>query len=74
MNTSLYSEFSLYGVYVPTLLALMAIAYLIKTAVRTLLARTPFYAWIWHPALFNFSVWLLALGLVAVLMPGPGHD
>lgn len=70
MNSSLYSEFSLYGVYVPTLLALMAVAYGIKTGVRMLLARTRFYTWVWHPALFNLALWILALGLVANVAPG----
>lgn len=70
MNTSLYGEFSLYGVYLPTLLALMIAAYAIKAGVRFVLGKTSFYAWVWHPALFNFAVYVLALGGVMALVPG----
>ncbi|QWT19365.1 DUF1656 domain-containing protein [Bacillus sp. NP157] len=70
MNIPLYGEFSLYGVYIPTLLAVMAAAYLIKSVVRFALGKTHFYAWIWHPALFNLAVFVLAFASVLALLPG----
>lgn len=55
-------EFDIYGVFVPTLLCLMLIAYALKAAIHALLLRTAFYRWIWHPALFNFALFVLLLG------------
>jgi hypothetical protein len=69
VNIPLYGEFSLYGVYIPTLLAVMAAAYAVKSLVRFALGKTHFYAWIWHPALFNLAMYVLALAGVLALMP-----
>ncbi|UPG92424.1 DUF1656 domain-containing protein [Luteibacter aegosomaticola] len=47
----------------------MAAAYAVKSLVRFALGKTHFYAWIWHPALFNLAVYVLALAGVLALMP-----
>ena len=39
----MYGEFSLYGVFVPTLLGLMLLAYLLKSGLRLVLQRTGAY-------------------------------
>ncbi|NII09554.1 DUF1656 domain-containing protein [Oleiagrimonas sp. C23AA] len=56
------AELDIYGVFVPTLLCLMLAAYALKSGVQALLQRTTFYRWIWHPALFNFALFVLLLG------------
>lgn len=61
-------EFNLYGVFVPTLLALMTLAYLLKSAVGALLTRVGAYRYIWHPALFNLALYVLLLGGLFSLM------
>ena len=60
----------LYGVYVPTLLLLLLVAYALKSLLRALLARLGFYRWVWHPPLFNLALYVLVLGLLFTLAPG----
>jgi hypothetical protein len=64
----MYGEFSLYGVFVPTLLGLMLLAYLLKSGLRLVLQRTGAYRHIWHPALFNLAVYVIVLGGLFSLM------
>ena len=64
----MYGEFSLYGVFVPTLLGLMLLAYLLKSGLRVVLQRTGAYRHIWHPALFNLAVYVTVLGGLFSLM------
>ncbi|MGN6479058.1 DUF1656 domain-containing protein [Luteibacter sp.] len=73
MNIPLYGEFSLYGVYIPTLLAVLVAAYVVKSLVRLVLGKTHFYAWVWHPALFNLAIYVLAVAGVLALMPEVAH-
>lgn len=64
----MHGQFSLYGVYIPTLLGLMAVAYLLKGALRYALTRLGAYRWIWHPALFNLALYVGLLGLLVALL------
>lgn len=70
MNTSLSGDLNLYGVFVPTPLVLMAVAYLLKGAIRGVLARVGFYGRIWHPGLFNVALYIVVLGSMLALVPG----
>lgn len=56
-------EFSLHGVFVPTLLGLMLLAYVLNSGLRVLLQRIGAYRFVWHPALFNLAVYGIVLGL-----------
>ena len=58
----MYGEFSLYGVFVPTLLALMTLAYLLNSVLGLVLSRLGAYRHIWHPALFNLATYIVVLG------------
>ncbi|WP_372392538.1 DUF1656 domain-containing protein [Xanthomonas sp. NCPPB 3582] len=64
----MYGEFDLHGVFVPTLLALMTLAYLLNSAIGALLARGGAYRHIWHPALFNLALYVVLLGGLFSLM------
>lgn len=55
-------EVSLYGLYVPPLLLLTLVALAISSVLNRLLARTGFYRLVWHPALFDFSLFVIILG------------
>jgi hypothetical protein len=55
-------EVSLYGIYVPPLLLLTLPALVISSLLKFLLARTGFYRLVWHPALFDFSLFVIVLG------------
>ena len=60
-------EVSLYGLYLPPLLLLTLAALLISRALNLALARTGFYRLVWHPALFDFSLFVIVLGTLAYL-------
>lgn len=66
----MYGEFNLYGVFIPTLLLLMLIAYLLMSALQLLLARAGVYRHVWHPPLFNLAVYVLLLGGLFALVQG----
>lgn len=55
-------EVSLYGLYVPPLLLLTLAALAVSRLLNRILARTGFYRVVWHPALFDFSLFVIVLG------------
>lgn len=55
-------EVSLYGLYVPPLLLLTLPAMALSRVLNRVLARTGFYRLVWHPALFDFSLFVIVLG------------
>jgi len=61
-------EFSLHGVFFPTLLGLMLAAWLLNSGVRLLLQRTGAYRHVWHPALFNLALYGIVLGVLFHLL------
>lgn len=58
-------EVSLYGLYLPPLLLLTLAALLISRVLNLALARTGLYRLVWHPALFDFSLFVIVLGALA---------
>ncbi|SDI04391.1 DUF1656 domain-containing protein [Paraburkholderia phenazinium] len=60
-------EIDIFGVFVPSVLVLMFVAYLINLVLRTLLARTGFYRFVWHRAIFDLGIYVLVLGLVVIV-------
>ncbi|TPG66324.1 DUF1656 domain-containing protein [Pseudomonas arsenicoxydans] len=52
------------GVFLPTLLVLMGITYVLYLLVHGLLMRLHFYRLVWHRALFNVALYALLLGAV----------
>jgi hypothetical protein len=69
----MYGEFTVYGVFIPTLLGLMLLAYLLLNGLRLLLQRFGFYRLIWHPPLFNFALYVLVLGALVDLLRQAVH-
>lgn len=59
-------EVSLYGLYAPTLLLLVLPALFVSRVLNLLLARTGFYRMVWHPALFDFSLFVIVLGSLSI--------
>jgi protein AaeX len=58
-------EVSLFGVYVPPLLLLMLPALVVSRVLGVVLARTGLYRLVWHPALFDLSLFVIVLGSLA---------
>ena len=55
-------EVSLYGLFLPPLLLLALAALCVTSMLKLVLAKTRFYRVVWHPALFDFSLFILVLG------------
>lgn len=54
-------ETNFLGLYLPWILLLSLGALPAMWGLRRLLARTGFYRWVWHPALFDMALYLLVL-------------
>jgi hypothetical protein len=51
-------EIDLFGVFVPSLVLWSVLAYLLARIISRLIARAGLYRRIWHPALFDFSLFV----------------
>lgn len=60
-------EIDILGVFVPAVLVLMFIAYLVNLAIRTVLARAGFYRFVWHRSIFDLGIYVLVLGVVVIV-------
>lgn len=60
-------EVSIYGIYMPPLLLLAALAVVVTGLCNRLLSRAGFYRFVWHPALFDFSLFIIVLGSLVFL-------
>jgi len=60
-------EVNIYGLFLPPLLLLALAALVVTRLLKMVLAKTPFYRVVWHPALFDFSLFILVLGALAFL-------
>jgi hypothetical protein len=60
-------EVDILGVYIPAILWLMGIAYLVSFAIRKLLGRTRFYNIVWHRSMFDLGLYVIVLGAVVTL-------
>lgn len=66
----MYGELDIFGVYIPTILALAMAAYLVNLMLRRVLARTGLYRIVWHRALFDVSLYVLVLCALCALANG----
>ena len=51
-------QLDLFGVIVPSLLLWSVISYLLSRIINKVIARVGLYRRIWHPALFDFSLYV----------------
>jgi hypothetical protein len=58
-------EVSLFGLYMPPLLLLMLPALVVSRVLGVVLSRAGFYRLVWHPALFDLSLFVIVLGSLA---------
>lgn len=63
-------EIELYGVYFPSLLLLMLIAFATTGVLRFVLERLGLYRIVWHRSLFNFALYVIVLGATVALTHG----
>jgi uncharacterized protein YebE (UPF0316 family) len=60
-------EIDVFGVFVPAILVLMFVAYVIGLVIRAALARTGFYRLVWHRSIFDLGIYVVVLGLVVLV-------
>ena len=65
-----FTEIDLFGVYVAPISLLMVAAWLIVVALRRLAAHAGLLRFVWHPALFVFSVYKIVLSSLVLAV---GH-
>jgi uncharacterized protein DUF1656 len=56
-----FTEIDLFGVYVAPISLMMVAAWLITIALRRVVGRSGLLQYVWHPALFVFSVYIIVL-------------
>jgi hypothetical protein len=60
-------DFDILGVYIPSLVVWIGIAYALSRGFRVLLTRTNGYQFFWHPSLFALAFFMVLLGIVTML-------
>ena len=66
-----FVEFNIYGVYVAPISLMMLIAWLLLVVLRRLAVRFNVLQYVWHPAVFVFSIYIIVLAAI-VLIVGAG--
>ena len=61
-----FVEIDLFGVYVAPIVPMMLLAFLVTLALRWIAVAAGLFRWIWHPALFEFSVYLIVLTAIVL--------
>jgi hypothetical protein len=56
-----FVEIDVFGVYIAPIVPLMLLALVATLALRWVAVAAGLFRWIWHPALFEFSVYLIVL-------------
>jgi len=60
-------EIDILGVFVPAVLVLMLIAYLVNLGIRKVFERAGVYRFVWHRSIFDLGIYVLVLGLVVIV-------
>ncbi|NDW05604.1 DUF1656 domain-containing protein [Jiella pacifica] len=58
-------DFSIFGVFVPRLLVLLLASYGVLLLLKKVLARLGVYRLVWHPALFDLSIFIILAATAA---------
>jgi hypothetical protein len=65
-------EIDIDGVFIPTLLILGVVAFVVTLAIRVALRRVHFYRLVWHAGLFDTALYVVILWVAAlVTLPTP---
>ena len=63
-----FAEVNLLGVYVAPLSVMMTAAWFVTMVLRRAAGRFGLLAYVWHPALFVFTVYVIALSLIVLVI------
>jgi protein AaeX len=61
-----FTEINLFGVYVAPMSLMMVAAWVITIGLRRFAARFGLLRYVWHPALFVFSVYMIVLSTMVL--------
>lgn len=56
-----FVEIDVFGVYIAPIVPMMVLAFAVTLALRWIAVSVGLFRWIWHPALFEFSFYLIVL-------------
>jgi hypothetical protein len=63
-----FVEVNIYGVYVAPLSLMMLVAWLILLMLRRLAVRFNVLRYVWHPAVFVFSIYIIVLSAIVLIV------
>jgi protein AaeX len=63
-----FVEIDLLGVYVAPISVMMVAAWFVTIALRRVAARFGLLRYVWHPALFVFSVYMILLSSIVLFL------
>jgi protein AaeX len=63
-----FAEIDLFGVYVAPISLLLIAAWLVTMALRRVAGRFDLLRYVWHPALFVFSVYIVVLSSMVLIL------
>lgn len=61
-----FTEINLFGVYVAPMSAMLVAAWIVTIALRRIAVRFGWLHDVWHPALFVFAVYIIALSSISL--------
>lgn len=61
-----FTEIDLFGVYVAPMSMMLVAAWVITIVLRRIAARVGLLRHVWHPALFVFAVYMIALSSIVL--------
>jgi protein AaeX len=62
-----FTEVNIFGVYVAPISVMIGAAWLLMLLLRRLAARSGLLQHVWHPALFDFAVYMIVLSCIVLL-------
>ena len=65
-----FTEINLFGVYVAPISVMMVAAWVVTITLRWSAARFGLLRYVWHPALFVFSVYMIVLSSMVLVAAG----
>ncbi|PWC34375.1 DUF1656 domain-containing protein [Azospirillum sp. TSO35-2] len=60
-------EIDVYGLFLPPLLILAVVAWVVSGLLRRALRAVGAYGWVWHPPLFDIALYVIVLSGLAAL-------
>jgi hypothetical protein len=62
-----FAEISLFGVYVAPISMMLIAAWLVLVPLRRAASRFGLWRFVWHPALFEFAIYIIVLSSIVFL-------